>query len=957
MMPLRSYVRRATPRVLPAALFALAALAPLPAQGPPPNTARPKPIAKSGPVPRESAAEAKLATAFKAPDGFQVSLFAGPPVAMYPTCVGESPDGAVFVCVDPNLSLSTLKGVGRVMRLVDSDDDGRADTYTTFAEMDSPRGVVSDGKTVYVMHPPDLTAYRDTNGDGIADTSFVLVKGLGFDLDFRGADHTTNNVELGPDGWLYVAVGDYGFIKAVGADGKQLQHRGGSVVRVRPDGTNLEIVTVGTRNIYDVAIDPFARVYARDNTNDGDGWNTRLHYLAPGAIMGYPSLYQNFATEHFPTMHDYGGGSGVGALWIQDPAWPAGINDNLYTGDWTTQRIYRHTLTPKGAIYTPTQEDFVTVLRPADLTLDGNSNLYVASLAGGQFTYNTDTVGYVVRMRPSSAAAAREPNVFRATDAVLLRQLASPNYVHRMHAQQELVRRGEKPAVVAALRRTIGDAKLRADARAAAIFTLKQIQGAKANAFLMSASTAADPRVRETLLRALADRTDQLQGINAQFFVKPLHDSDPQIQVQAIRGLVRLGARDQAAALLPLASSSDQGLAHLAINALVSLGASNVALKALDDSRTPEQRAGALRALAQMYDPAVVTALAERLGKTSDADTRGALVRTLARLANREAPWKGDWWTTRPAHLGPYFEPAAWEESPRIQSALATTLAAATGDEFTRLANDLALNQALPRGAGPLLAAVVASGDSLRTPLLKAMVGRAQLDAGAVAIATTLDARSPELHGAVAQLLAGESTLGAGTIALARTAVLDGKLDPRIRGSLLAAIAQAPGPQALDVAAEVFSRLNPVPVAGAPVVVSGTPPTPSAGTPAANASTASPQPASPQTAGTPTASADPVEAAWRRFVGDRRRMGEIDYFITMTKKTEPSQRTLAYAVLLQSVRSPRTPAPVREKVAPVLDAAWADPAAAPTLVQAIGLMRLESQYTEKLAAYNQSKTK
>jgi hypothetical protein len=44
-----------------------------------------------------------------------------------------------------------------------------------------------------------------------------------------------------------------------------------------------------------------------------------------------------------------------------------------------------------------------------------------------------------------------------------------------------------------------------------------------------------------------------------------------------------------------------------------------------------------------------------------------------------------------------------------------------------------------------------------------------------------------------------------------------------------------------------------------------------------------------------------VEAAWRRFVGDRRRAGEIDYFITMAKKTDPSQRALAYAVLLQSV--------------------------------------------------------
>jgi HEAT repeat protein len=855
--------------------------------------------------------------------------------------VGESPDGAVFVCVDPNLSLSTLKGVGRVMRLVDSNGDGRADTYTTFAEMDSPRGVVADGKTVYVMHPPDLTAYRDTNGDGIADTSFALVKGLGFDLDFRGADHTTNNIQLGPDGWLYVAVGDYGFMKAVGADGKQLQHRGGSVVRVRPDGTNLELVTVGTRNIYDVAIDPFARLYARDNTNDGDGWNTRLHYLPFGANMGYPSLYQNFATEHFPTMHDYGAGSGVGALWIQDPAWPAGMNDGLYTGDWTTQRIYRHALTPRGATYEPTQEEFVTLLRPADFILDGSSNLYVASLAGGQFTYNSDTVGYVVRVRPSGATAAREPDVARATDAVLLRQLASPNYVHRLHAQQELVRRGSKPAVATALRRSIDDTKLRADARATAIFTLKQLEGAKANDALVRAASATDARVRETALHALADRTDQVQGVAPALFVKALGDADPQVQVQAIRGLVRLGARDAADALVPLTASGDQAVSHLAVNALASLGASSAALKALDGA--PALRAGALRVLGQMYDPAVVTALVERLGRASDADTRGALVRTLARLANREAPWKGDWWTTKPAHLGPYFDPAAWEESPRIRTALTTALTAATGDEFTRLANDLALNQALPRGAGPLLAAVVTSGDTVRTSLLNAMIGRAQLDAASVAIATQLDARSPALHGAVAQLLAGESTLGAGALPLARSAVLDAKLDPTTRGALLSAMAQAPGQSSLDVAAEVFARLNPVP--GMPAVA----------TPAAAASASPTQPGAAPAGGASAAGADPVETAWRRFVGDRRRMGEIDYFITMAKNAQPSQRTLAYAVLIQSVRTPRTPAPVREKVAPVIEAAWADPASAPSLVQAISLMRLESQYTDKLAAYNQNK--
>jgi hypothetical protein len=105
------------------------------------------------------------------------------------------------------------------------------------------------------------------------------------------------------------------------------------------------------------------------------------------------------------------------------------------------------------------------------------------------------------------------------------------------------------------------------------------------------------------------------------------------------------------------------------------------------------------------------------------------------------------------------------------------------------------------------------------------------------------------------------------------------------------------------------------------------------------------------------AATDPLETAWRRFVGDRRRYSDLDYFITMAKTAQPSQRTLAYAVLIQSVRTPRTPAPVREKVVPAIEAAWADPMSAPSLVQAIRLMRLESQYAEKLAAYNPQRGK
>jgi hypothetical protein len=101
-----------------------------------------------------------------------------------------------------------------------------------------------------------------------------------------------------------------------------------------------------------------------------------------------------------------------------------------------------------------------------------------------------------------------------------------------------------------------------------------------------------------------------------------------------------------------------------------------------------------------------------------------------------------------------------------------------------------------------------------------------------------------------------------------------------------------------------------------------------------------------------TASGDPVEAAWRRWVGERLRSGQLDYFVNLARTTQdPAQRTLAYAVLLQVARNQRAPAAIREQVTPVLDAAWSDAALTPRLVDAIAIMRVESQYQQQLDAY------
>ena len=857
--------------------------------------------ARSGPVVHNTAHEQLLLDQVKAPAGFTTKLFAAPPYAMYPTCLTATVQGVVFVCVDPNLSLSADKGRGRIVRLVDDNGDGSADRYSIFAEMDSPRGLAYDGKTLYVMHPPTLTAYRDTTGDGIADVSEDLVTGLGFGLEFRGADHGTNGITLGIDGWIYIAVGDYGYMKAIGKDGASISHHGGSVVRVRTDGTGLEIYATGTRNIYDLGVDPFLHVFTRDNTNDGDGWDTRLHYIPAGANMGYPMLYLNFPTEHMPSLADYGGGAGTGGLWVHDPGFPEGFGNTLYTGDWTVNKVLRHPLQAKGASYTIGQQTFLDIPHPADMAMDGQSNMFVASLAGGSFNYIGDSVGYVVRVSPVGITSKRvDPALL--SDGALRGALLGPNAAIRLQAQREILRRGAKSAVISALQIATLDRKRPSYARVAAMFTLRQLTNEKSQATLIKA--VADSAIRGLAIRALVDDKGSAAKVPITIFLRALADTSPAVQLQAIAALVRQSAFTAAPAIAQLAGSADPAVAHIAINALVSLHAVDAALAAVATG-SPAVRIGALRALQQMHDPVVVAKL---VAMPAEPD----VVLALARLYHHEAPWAGDWWGTQPFFAGPYFAGVTWEGSasiaPALRSALTTQSNAALLDGFVK-------NRVIPQGSAPLFAALATAPGALRTEVIEALTGTDTVDATMVPLLTRLDTSGASLHVAVATLLANEKTVTTAALPLARAAALDGSLDSVTRGKLVTGISGMSGRGAFDNVVAILALVNPPIIAGA----------------------------SPST--------NDVEIAWRRYVGDRRRQQELDNFIGLTRSGTPAERTLAFAVLIQNVRSARTAADIAAKVRPALDAAWNDALLAPRLADAITIMRLESQYTEKLAAW------
>jgi type 1 glutamine amidotransferase len=475
--------------------------------------------------------EPSLLDEVKVPEGFTATIYATPPEVNYPVFVAAAPNGDLYVSVDKNGSLDREPNRGSVLRLRDTTGDGQADEIKTFIEnVDSPRGLAWDHDRLYLMHPPHLSVFVDEDGDGTSDRQEIIVKNIAFGLNERPADHTSNGVTLGIDGWLYLAIGDFGFMNAAGTDGRTLQLRGGGVVRVMTDGTGLELYSRGTRNIVEVAVDPLLNAFARDNTNDGNGWDIRLHHFSGLENHGYPSQFQNFAEEIVQPLAEYGGGSGCGALYLDEPGYPDGFGTALYTADWGRQAVFRQPLQPSGATFTADQDVFAELTRVTDLDADALSRLYLASWKNATYTYNGEDIGFLVRVTPTGYEPTPLPDFANAAEAELVELLKSPSHRRRLEAQRELVRRGIDDDTAATIEQLAADENAELPHRVAALFALKQGLGQQSHAMIAKLAAAAD--LRPLAIRALADRHDQLADVPTDLILAGLTDANARTRLE-----------------------------------------------------------------------------------------------------------------------------------------------------------------------------------------------------------------------------------------------------------------------------------------------------------------------------------------------------------------------------------------------------------------------------------------
>jgi len=194
--------------------------------------------------PPKSVAEALKA--FRLRPGFRIECIAAEPVVQDPISFDWDAEGRLWVVEmrDYPLGLDgNGKPGGKVKTLSDRDGDGVFESATPFLEgLPFPTSVMPWKRGALVATAPDLLYAEDTDGDGKADKTEVLLTGF----HPGNQQHRFNGFEWGLDGWVYVANGDSGGqIRIPGSD--RAVSISGRDLRFHPETREWETVSAQTQ--------------------------------------------------------------------------------------------------------------------------------------------------------------------------------------------------------------------------------------------------------------------------------------------------------------------------------------------------------------------------------------------------------------------------------------------------------------------------------------------------------------------------------------------------------------------------------------------------------------------------------------------------------------------------------------------------------------------------------------
>ena len=250
----------------------------------------------------------------------------------------------------------------------------------------------------------------DKDGDGKFDAPVLLKASKG-----RG-EHGPHQLVASPDGqWIYVVFGNHtdlpemenSMVPRIWQEDQLLPRRvdpnghavdrmapGGWISRFKPDGSAWEIVSMGYRNTYDIGFNDRGDLFAYDSDMEwdfGTPWYrpTRLCEALPGSDFGWRTGSGPWPPEYEDSLDpviEFGPGCPTGVVAGRGAKFPASYQQALYLLDWTFATVRAVRLTPSGAGYKATSEEFISGkgLPFTDAIIGADGAMYL--LTGGRKT-------------------------------------------------------------------------------------------------------------------------------------------------------------------------------------------------------------------------------------------------------------------------------------------------------------------------------------------------------------------------------------------------------------------------------------------------------------------------------------------------------------------------------------------------------------------------------------------
>ncbi len=495
------------------------------------------------------------------PDGFEARIFASEPQVINPVAMTWDERGRLWVVELYEYPLGAPAGAkprDQIKILEDTDNDGRADKVTVFADgLNLATGILLGYGGAFVGQAPHLLFLEDTDGDDKADKRTILKTGFG--LEDR--HELLNGFTWGPDGYLYMTHGV--FTRSTVKNPDDPNDDGvlmtAAVARYHPRTKKFEIFAEGTSNPWGVDFDRAGNAFVSACVID------HLFHMAPGGIYvrqaGSPPF--PYAYELLPSIvdHKHFRAAYAGAQVYQGDQYPEEYKGTILMGNIHDSAIHQDKLTPDGSSFKASfMKDFVRSndgwFRPVSTQIGPDGAVWIMDWYDKYPCYqnaNADPEGVdrehgriwriVYTGNEKGKPVPSHPagmNLAKSSTEELVGTLDHPNVWQRRMAQRILSERRESSAR-APLLRVLNESK-NADGRIAALWTL-HTSGQVRTTDLEKLATDSDAVIRTWVARIIGERKERSDTVTS--ILKALGaDENPSVRL-AVATAVRQFITDQ----------------------------------------------------------------------------------------------------------------------------------------------------------------------------------------------------------------------------------------------------------------------------------------------------------------------------------------------------------------------------------------------------------------------------